>query len=122
MEAKNITLEDFEKMTYEERRQFAFNACGCYEAYPYFWQNKNMKVSRVECLHIDCQIARGEAKPIDKTKGILQYERESGWLRFLPEISYQKIYNLIIEKAEELKEYDPWKIDWRLLVYSAIQT
>ena len=105
-----------------EREPIAFATCGCETAWPSWWMRPDGTIRRVDCYHIDCQIKRGEKLPIDRTKGILAYERSSGWLRFMDEVAYQKLRDAVLAAAEKTGIYSPWEMPggWQAMVFSGI--
>ena len=105
--------EAWRSLSGEEQQRLAFKATGCLIAYA-TWK------APVDCRHIDCLIARGEAEPLDKTKGILDYEHSSGWLRWMDEDKYQQLRDGMCKAAVELGEFDPWKLGWQYIVGAAL--
>lgn len=91
----------------------AFKATGCLVAYP-TWTRP------VDCLHIDCRIARGEKPPIAKTHQMLRAERACGYLRWLDREQLAVVYRSFRKLAHERGEYDIWKLDYKTLVRCAL--
>jgi len=111
------TEKEWYALPTEEREALALKATGCLYAFPSWPSWKPVK-----CVHIRCQIQRGEKQLIDLTEGILAGERDQGYLRFLEENEYQKIRTVMLKAAEETGIYDPWKIPggWQVFLMSAI--
>ena len=110
------TERDWKALSTAEQEEAAFAGCGCLVAYC-TWP------APVDCLHTKCQIRRGELPKIALTNHILKSESQSGWLRFLRQEDRKALAGLfraVRKAARETGEYDPWKLDWRLMVYSAI--
>ena len=110
------TKAQWQALPIAERDELSFANTGCLIAYP-SW------VPPIDCVHIKCQIRRGEKAPIALTEAILAGERESGWFRFMDEEKYERVKAAIMEYAQEHKIYDPWKIPggWKLFVHGAIE-
>jgi hypothetical protein len=114
------TQQSWRDLTEQEREDRSFQATGCEVAYP-TWK------APVDCLHISCQIRRGEKAPIMLTNRILRSELESGYLRFGKEstegrIRLGRICRAIRRAAITTGIYDPWKLPggWQTLVVAAI--
>lgn len=63
---------------------YAFSVCGCRVAWPAWWMREGGTVERVDCLHLECQIERGEFKrPAWLVRFTAAFRGElSNWLRF----------------------------------------
>jgi hypothetical protein len=109
------TKREWQELTYQERQDIAFAATGCEVAYP-SWE------APVECSHILCQIRRGEKPKIAFTEAVLNSERESGWLRFMPEKKFQRLRKAVLQAAEATGIYNPWEIPdgWKVMVFGGI--
>ena len=108
-------MKQWRALSSKKRENIAFKATGCEVAFP-SWEPP------VDCVHIGCMIRRGEKKPIDLTKAVLDGERAGGWLRFLSDEEYGKLYKAFLKLAKKTKVYDPWKIPggWRVIVGAGI--
>ena len=98
----------------QERQDLAFTATGCQVAYP-TWHKP------VDCVHVRCQIRRGELPQIALLNHELQSQAENWW-RFIGResgrgqrskqgrITLAKLYRHYRKMAMERKEYDLWKL------------
>lgn len=107
-------------LTHESRKDLAFAGCGCEAAYP-TWPGP------VDCVHVGCQIRRGEKKPLIMTNRILRYEMESGWLRFSKDSGegrthLGRLVRAIRNRALETGIYDPWDLPggWQAIVATGV--
>lgn len=110
------TEKQWQALSHEDRKDIAFKGCGCEVAYP-TWQGP------VDCVHIGCQIRRGEKQPIIETNRRLQNEIERGWLRFAKEstegrVNLAKLVRAIRKRAIETGVYNPWDMEggWQAMV------
>jgi hypothetical protein len=111
------TEAEWRALPLEQREEIAFIRTGCRIAYP-TWERP------VDCVHTECQIRRGELPKIALTNRILLSEASTGWLRFMREENrgrLAKVFRAYRKAARETGVYDPWKIGWQLMVYSAVQ-
>lgn len=67
-----------ESKEYDAAESLAFSRCGCRVSHPNWWLDRKP----VECVHTECQIARGEKHPIVLFNRTFHGEMTSGWLRF----------------------------------------
>ena len=111
---------DWQALSHEERQDIAFAGCGCEAAYA-TWEGP------VNCVHIGCQIRRGEKAPLIMTNRTLKAEMCNGWLRFGKEtragrIRLARLISAIRSKAQETGMYDPWQLPggWQGMVGSAV--
>lgn len=110
------TEKEWQAIPLAEREEIAFIRTGCLYAYP-TWQRP------VDCVHTQCCIRRGELPAIVLTNRILRSEAESGWLRFLANEDRSKlahIFRVYRKAARAQRIYDPWKLDWQLMVVAGI--
>lgn len=108
----------WQSLPLKEREELAFAATGCEVAYA-TWP------APVECVHTRCQIRRGELPKIALTNGILRGEMSSGWLRFHRDSAQgrsrlAKICRGYRRAARATGVYDPWKLDWSLMVSAGV--
>ncbi len=101
------------ELSAEQREQWSFAHTGCLVAFP-SWEPP------VNCLHTSCRIARHELPAIAETNSILRGEKYDGWLRFTDRPTLAKIFRAYRKAARETGIYDPWKLDYRLMVSAAV--
>lgn len=110
------TEEGWRRLDCQTQKDLAFEATGCEVAYP-TWE------APVDCLHTECRIRRGELPRIALTNSVLLYESRYGWLRFVRERDRKglaRIFRHFRREARATGLYDPWKADWRTLVYAGV--
>lgn len=113
------TETDWRDLSHEERQGIAFNALGCAEAYP-TWTGP------VNCVHVTCQIRRGELPAIAETNRTLRNERDYGYLRFLGDApedrkALARVYRAVRAIAMQTGVFDPWKTDaWKIIVGTSV--
>jgi hypothetical protein len=104
----------WQKLPRAERERIAFERTSCKFAYP-TWERP------VNCLHLDCRIARGELPKIAETNCVLRAEMHSGWLRFIEDRQkLARICRAYRKAARETGVYDPWKLGWPGMVFPAV--
>jgi len=81
-------IEKWERFADEDMKlanDFAFASCGCEVAYPSWWALPDGTNEIVDCVHLGCQIRRGEYKRPGwavRLNAQFRGELEGGWLRF----------------------------------------
>lgn len=73
---------------YQASREHAFAKCGCLVSWPTWWMQRNGGSRKVDCLHMDCMIRRGEygALPEWNVRLNAAFKGEmTNWLRFAKE-------------------------------------
>lgn len=108
------TIDDWHVLAPEVRRELAFAATGCQVACA-TWPGP------IHCVHLGCQIRRGELPKIAAINWDLRHERSDGWLRFVEDRSkLAQIFRAFRRAARETGEYDIWKLGWKTIVFSTI--
>ena len=114
------TQSTWARLETQKQKDLAYTATGCEIAYP-TWP------APVDCVHITCQIRRGEKPPLALTYAVLRSEIESGWLRFhtnnpTGRAMLARLCLAIRAQAAATHIYDPWHMPggWQTIVYSAI--
>jgi len=108
------TEREWQALPMAQREEIAFARTGCAIAYP-TWQRP------VDCVHTRCRILRGELPKIAETNAVLRCERESGWLRFIQDRrDVARIFRAYRKAARQSGQYDPWKLDYRLMVCASL--
>jgi hypothetical protein len=107
------TEADWHALDFPTKERLAFEGCGCAVAFP-TWEGP------VDCVHVTCQILRGELPKIAEMNMTLRYEAESGWLRDVPRARLAAIFRAYRRAARASGIYNPWRLDWRLLVWSGV--
>jgi hypothetical protein len=76
--------EELAKKDFKKAEDFAFEASGCEAAYPTWWMKEDGTTEKVDCVHLDCRIRRGEFKrPAWAVRFNSDFRGElSNWLRF----------------------------------------
>lgn len=107
--------QEWKALPVAEREQRSLAATGCLLAWP-SWEGP------VECVHVGCQIARGELPKIARVNAQLRGEAESGWLRFVTDRKrLAAIFRAHRRVARETGAYDIWsKEAWALTVYGGL--
>lgn len=107
--------KEWQALPMKEREDLAFTATGCEVAYC-TWQ------APVDCVHVCCQIRRGELPKIAELNHTMRHEAESGWWRFIGresgrgERSQQgrktlaMLYRFYRQRARTTGQYDLWKL------------
>lgn len=111
---------EWRALPHQEQEDLAFYSTGCLYAYP-TW-------GRTHCVHVTCQIRRGELPRIAHTNVILRGEAKHGYLRFLRDgdarqrQSLAQIYRWFRRQARTSGIYDPWKVEggWQIMVSAAL--
>jgi hypothetical protein len=99
-----------------ERERIALDRTGCKFAYP-TWERP------INCIHLKCQIARGELPKVAETNCVLRGEMRSGWLRFIDDRQkLARICRACRKAARETSIYDPWTIGWQGMVFLAVKS
>ena len=105
---------EWQALSMQERADLAFSATGCEVAYP-TWK------APVDCVHVTCQIRRGELPKIALLNHELRSQAENWW-RFIGRESGRgtrsqqgrdtlaKMYRHYRKLAMERKEYDLWNL------------
>jgi hypothetical protein len=113
------SMEDWRRLSYKEQRELAFAGTGC-EVAVATWN------APVICRHTGCMVRRGVVPKIAITNSILRAEASNGWLRFIPKQSVEgrrklaRIFRAYRAAARKTGVYDPWKIDYRTMVYAGV--
>lgn len=114
------TERDWHALPLAERDELAFKATGCEVAYA-TWP------APVNCCHGECQVRRGERKPITLINAQMKYEAECGWWRFIGRTTPQGRRKLAIlfrhfrREARKAQLWDIWKLGWQGIVFSGLE-
>jgi len=102
----------------EERERLAFEATGCECAWPTWELDRR---GRIDCVHIGCEIRRGEKPPEAETIAVLNGER-SNWLRDVDDETFEKIKFHCIEVGKKTGIWNPWKQEggWQAIVFTGV--
>jgi hypothetical protein len=105
------TMADWNRLSMDERRELAFAGTGC-EVAVATWE------APVDCVHVECQIRRGERPAIALTNATLRSEMARGYLRFGSRKSRAARCRIIRSEAHATGIYDPWKManGWQVMV------